>query len=53
MTRDEYVEQLSEYVASQGPNKGEGYYGKLAWYLTMKEQFNKSLKEKGIVIPKG
>jgi len=46
----EYDKLLREYLNEHGPNPGKGYFGSYGWYATMKSDFDKTLKEKGIEV---
>jgi hypothetical protein len=47
---NEYDKMLRDYLNEHGPNPGQGYFGSHGWYSTLKNAFDRSLKEKGIEV---
>ena len=45
MHEKEYDKRLAEYLKENGPNPGTTFFGSWGWYATMKNRFDKELKE--------
>lgn len=45
MDEKEYNEKLDQYLREKGPNPGTTFFGSWGWYATMKNQFDKELRE--------
>ena len=38
---------FKEHLKTLGPNPGNGWYGKLGWYVKQRHMFAKQLKDEG------
>ena len=52
ITHDQYLQKFKEYLAEQGENLGEGFFGRWAWYSQKEKEFKKKLADEGVALLK-
>lgn len=52
ITQDEYLKKFKDYLAEQGENQGETFFGRWAWYAQKEKEFKKKLAEEGLSVLK-